>query len=194
MEQQEAVSDAVWTIPNLLSVLRLVGVPIFFWLILAHHDLWALLVLFLAGVTDYLDGKLARALGQTSRLGQLLDPAADRLYILATIVALAIRAIIPWWLVGLLVAREAFVAALGPVLRSNRLPLPPVHFVGKAATFNLIYAFPLVLLGQQPGAVGAVAQPLGWAFVWWGTALYWVAGIMYAAQVRGMVRSVRAAV
>ncbi|NHN54706.1 CDP-alcohol phosphatidyltransferase family protein [Calidifontibacter sp. DB0510] len=194
VEQQEAVSDAVWTIPNLLSVLRLVGVPIFFWLILAHHDLWALLVLFLAGVTDYLDGKLARALGQTSRLGQLLDPAADRLYILATIVALAIRAIIPWWLVGLLVAREAFVAALGPVLRSNRLPLPPVHFVGKAATFNLIYAFPLVLLGQQPGAVGAVAQPLGWAFVWWGTALYWVAGIMYAAQVRGMVRSVRAAV
>ncbi|GAB3583241.1 CDP-alcohol phosphatidyltransferase family protein [Calidifontibacter terrae] len=192
MEEQVEPIDRVLTVPNALSTLRLIGVPIFFWLILDHHDWWALLVLFLAGLTDYLDGKLARMLGQTSRLGAMLDPAADRLYILATIVALAIRSIIPWWLVGVLLARELFIAGLGPILRTHRLPLPPVSFVGKAATFNLIYAFPLVLLGEQPGAVGDIAQPLGWAFVWWGTVLYWVAGILYAVQVRGMVRDKKA--
>lgn len=187
------VSNRIWTIPNALSFARLLGAPAFFWLILAEHDWWALAVLMVSGATDYLDGKLARLLGQTSRLGQLLDPAADRLYILATIVALAIRNIIPWWIVAILLARELFIAGLGPVLHKNRLPLPPVSFIGKAATFNLIYAFPLVLLGEQAGVVGDIARPLGWAFVWWGTALYWIAGIMYAVQVRQMVRDRRQA-
>ena len=105
--------------------------------------------------------------------------------------ALAMRDIIPWWLVWILLARELFILCLGPILQRHRLPLPPVSFIGKSATFNLIYAFPLVLLGEQAGAVGDVARPLGWAFVWWGTALYWVAGIMYAVQVRQMVRDSR---
>lgn len=185
------VSNRIWTVPNALSLLRLLGVPLFFWLILAEYDWWALAVLMIAGFTDYLDGKLARMLGQTSKLGQMLDPAADRLYILATILALAMRDIIPWWLVWILLARELFILCLGPILQRHRLPLPPVSFIGKSATFNLIYAFPLVLLGEQAGAVGDVARPLGWAFVWWGTALYWVAGIMYAVQVRQMVRDSR---
>lgn len=185
------VSNRIWTVPNALSLLRLLGVPLFFWLILAEYDWWALAVLMIAGFTDYLDGKLARMLGQTSKLGQMLDPAADRLYILATILALAMRDTIPWWLVWILLARELFILCLGPILQRHRLPLPPVSFIGKSATFNLIYAFPLVLLGEQAGAVGDVARPLGWAFVWWGTALYWVAGIMYAVQVRQMVRDSR---
>ena len=185
------VSNRIWTVPNALSLLRLLGVPLFFWLILAEYDWWALAVLMIAGFTDYLDGKLARMLGQTSKLGQMLDPAADRLYILATILALAMRDIIPWWLVWILLARELFILCLGPILQRHRLPLPPVSFIGKSATFNLIYAFPLVLLGEQAGTVGDVARPLGWAFVWWGTALYWVAGIMYAVQVRQMVRDSR---
>lgn len=185
------VSNRIWTVPNALSLLRLLGVPLFFWLILAEYDWWALAVLMIAGFTDYLDGKLARMLGQTSKLGQMLDPAADRLYILATILALAMRDTIPWWLVWILLARELFILCLGPILQRHRLPLPPVSFIGKSATFNLIYAFPLVLLGEQAGAVGGVARPLGWAFVWWGTALYWVAGIMYAVQVRQMVRDSR---
>lgn len=182
------VSDRIWTVPNLLSVARLVGVPIFLVLILQKQDLWALLVLILSGVTDYLDGKVARAFGLVSRLGQLLDPAADRLYILSTLLGLAWRDIIPWWLVGVLIVRELFVLSLGPVLKLHHLPIPPVHFVGKAATFNLIYGFPFVLLGQQTGFFGTIALPIGWAFVWWGTGLYWVAGVMYAAQIRQMVR------
>ncbi len=182
------VSHRVWTIPNVLSASRLLGAPVFLVLILGRYDWWALLVLVLSGVTDYLDGKIARAYGLVSRLGQLLDPAADRLYILSTLLGLAWRDIIPWWLVGVLLLREVFVLSLGPVLTVHHLPIPPVHFVGKAATFNLIYAFPLVLLGHQPGWVGTIALPVGWAFAWWGTALYWVAGLMYAEHIRRLVR------
>lgn len=188
---QPAVSNAVWTIPNALSALRLVGVPIFLWLILAEHDTAALIVLMASGVTDYLDGKIARRYGLISRLGQLLDPIADRLYIISTLFGLAVRSIIPWWLVVVLLARDVFVLALGPLLRRDRLPIPPVHFVGKAATFNLIYAFPLMLLGDGTGTLAEIARPIGWAFAWWGTGLYWIAGLMYAYQVRSMVRAAR---
>nr|WP_246136443.1 CDP-alcohol phosphatidyltransferase family protein [Leekyejoonella antrihumi] len=191
MEDEPALSTRVWTVPNLLSMLRLIAVPIFLWLLLEHHDLWAFAVLAVSGVTDYLDGKIARHYGLVTRLGQLLDPAADRLYILSTLLGLASRSIIPWWLVALLLAREVFVAAFALPLRRHRLPIPPVHFIGKLATFCLIYAFPLILLGQQDGPVGSVALPLGWSFAWWGLGLYWVAGIMYARQILGMVRQRR---
>ncbi len=187
-----ALSTRVWTVPNILSMLRLLAVPAFVALLLLGYDWWALLILVLSGVTDYLDGKIARHYGLVTRLGQLLDPAADRLYILSTLLGLAWRGIIPWWLVIALVAREMAIAALGPLLRRHRLPIPPVHFIGKLATFCLICAFPLILLGVQEGPVGA-ALPLGWAFAWWGLALYWVAGAMYAWQVRGMVVARKAA-
>lgn len=187
------VTDAVWTVPNALSALRLLGVPIFLWLILSHHDTAALLVLMASGITDYLDGKIARHYGLISRLGQVLDPMADRLYILSTLIGLALRDVIPWWLVALLVVRDVGVFALGPVLRREGLPIPPVHFIGKAATFNLIYAFPLLLLADGTGLLADLARPIGWAFAWWGTGLYWFAALLYLLQVRGMVTQSRAA-
>ncbi len=186
------MSTRIWTVPNVLSMLRLLAVPAFVILLVIEHDIIALVILVLSGVTDYLDGKIARRYGLVTRLGQLLDPAADRLYILSTLFGLAYRAIIPWWLVGALLARELAVAALGPVLRRHRLPIPPVHFIGKLATFCLIWAFPLILLGNQGDVLRDTALPLGWAFAWWGLALYWVAGAMYAWQVRGMVSVWRA--
>lgn len=191
------VRDQWLTLPNVLSVLRLAGVPLFLWLILSHHDGWALVVLMLSGITDYLDGKIARRFGLVSKVGQYLDPIADRLYIASTLLGLAWREIIPWWLVLLLVARDAFIAGMYPVVRGYRLPVPPVHYIGKAATFNLLYAFPLLLLGHGEGSLAAVAEPIGWAFVWWGTALYWLGAILYAVQVTDMVsqrrRQLRAA-
>ncbi|MFL6100736.1 MAG: CDP-alcohol phosphatidyltransferase family protein [Actinomycetales bacterium] len=190
MSEPAVTTDRVLTVPNALSALRLLGVPVFLWLILAHHDGWALIVLMLSGVTDYLDGKIARRWNLISRAGQLLDPAADRLYILATLLGLAIRGVIPWWLVGLLVGREAFIAALLPFLRTRGYTALPVHFLGKAATLCLLYAFPLLLLGQFDNVAGTVAQPVGWAFAWWGTGLYWLAGIRYAEQTRQVLRTV----
>jgi len=190
----DAPRDQVWTIPNALSVLRLLGVPLFLWLILRpvfhgpHMDGWAILVLALSGLTDYLDGKIARAFGQTSRLGALLDPAADRLYILATLVGLAWRDIIPIWLVVILVGRDVLMAVPLAILRRHGYGPPPVHFMGKAATFNLLYAFPLLLLGDGHGALNDAAGAIGWAFAIWGTALYWLAAGLYVRQVRQVVR------
>lgn len=182
------VSDRVLTVPNVLSALRLVGVPLFLWAILAEHDALALVVLTASGVSDYLDGKIARRYGLVSRVGELLDPLADRLYIATTLLGLAWRDIIPWWLVGLLVGRELLLAVvLLWVKRYGHRTGLPVHFVGKAATFNLLYAFPLLLLGDGQSTFAHWALPIGWAFAWWGTVLYWVAGVMYIVQARRVV-------
>ena len=178
------MSDRVLTIPNALSLLRLLLVPVFAVLIVLREDGLALLLLMFSGFTDYLDGLLARRWHQVSRVGQLLDPAADRLYILSTLLGLAWRELIPWWLVVLIVSRDVVLSLTLPVLARHGYGPLPVHFLGKAATFNLLYAFPLILLGEWPGLVGDVARPLGWAFAWWGAGLYWWAGLLYLRQVR----------
>ncbi len=184
--------DRVLTIPNGISALRLAGVPLFLWLVLgprsATADYWAVGVLMAAGISDWLDGKIARALNQTSRLGQLLDPAADRLYIAATIVALAVRDVIPWWLVAVLALRELTVgAALATLRRRAGFGTLQVSFVGKAATLCLLYAFPLLFLGDHPGWGGTLARILGWAFATWGTVLYWWAAMLYLSQVKSLI-------
>lgn len=191
--EAQAVSDRVFTLPNVLSVLRLVGVPVFLWAILAQHDAIALAALMFSGVSDYLDGKIARHFGMISRVGQLLDPLADRLYIATTLFGLAWRDIIPWWLVLLLVGREVLLAVVLSVLKRYGQTGLPVHFVGKAATFNLLYAFPLLLLGDGESTFAQLALPIGWAFAWWGTVLYWLAGVMYIIQAWQVVVRARAA-
>ncbi len=176
-------TDRVVTVPNLLSLLRLLGVPLFLWLVLAgQHDRLAVLVLMIAGFTDWLDGFLARRFHQVSRVGQMLDPVADRLYIFATLVGLFMRGIIPWWLVVCLVARDAFLVLLVPLLRRVGYTSLPVHYLGKVATFCLLYAFPLVLLGAEPTAFGTFCKVIGWSFAVWGTGLYWWAGLGYGWQ------------
>jgi cardiolipin synthase len=188
------LADRVWTVPNALSVLRLLGVPLFLWLLLGPHaDGWAIVVLALSGVSDWADGKLARLLDQGSRLGALLDPAADRLYIVASLVALAIREVIPLWLVAVLVGRELVLGVTLLVLRRHGYPPLQVHYLGKAATFLLLYAFPILLLAQGDGPVAAVAAPIAWAFTLWGTAFYVLAGVLYVVQAAGLVRAERAA-
>ncbi|MFP5335542.1 MAG: CDP-alcohol phosphatidyltransferase family protein [Actinomycetes bacterium] len=182
-----ATTDRVLTIPNALSLLRLLLVPVFAYLIVNREDGLALLVLAVSGFTDYLDGYLARRWRQVSRVGELLDPAADRLYILSTLLGLAWRDLVPWWLVALIVARDVVLTVSLPVLARHGYGPLPVHFLGKAGTFNLLYAFPLILLGEWDGVLGDVARPLGWAFAWWGTGLYWWAGLLYLKQVRDLV-------
>ena len=177
-----------WTVPNLLSALRLLGVPVFLWLVLVPEaDGWALALLVASGVTDFLDGWLARRLDQQSVVGQILDPVADRLYILAVVVALALRDIIPWGVAVALPLRDALMWGLVPLLRTRGYSSLPVHFLGKAATFNLLYAFPLLLLGDGQGTIADLARVFGWAFAFWGIALYWWAGVLYTWQVRRLL-------
>ena len=179
----------ILTVPNAISVARLAGVPVFLWLVLGPQaDGWAIALLIVAGLSDWLDGKIARAWNQQSRLGQVLDPAADRLYIAATVIGLAIRGIIPWWLVGLLVAREVVLGAALLVLRQHGYEPLQVSLVGKTATLCLLYAFPLLFIGSHTGPVAVAAEIIGWAFVIWGTALYWWAAALYLMQTARLAR------
>lgn len=181
------ITDRVVTLPNALSAGRLLGVPLFLWLILNGYDAPAVLLLMVSGVTDWLDGKIARAWGQMSRVGQLLDPAADRLYILATLVGLTVRGVVPLWLTLGLIARDLLLVCCLPILRRHGYGPLPVHFLGKLATFSLLSGFPLLLLGEGDAVLSQVAFAFGWAFAIWGTALYWWAGFLYVAQVRQLV-------
>ena len=185
----EVAAHRVVTVPNALSVLRLLGVPLFLWLLLGPHaDVAALVVLALSGISDWADGVLARKLNQESRLGALLDPAVDRLYILATLIGLTLRHIIPWWLAAVIVGRDLLLALTLPVLRRHGYGPPPVHYLGKAATFCLLYAFPFLLLASHEGTVADAARPIAWAFTIWGTALYLWAGALYLVQVEQLTR------
>lgn len=165
--------------------MRLLGVPVFFWLIVGlQRDGLALLILVISSATDWLDGYLARKLNQFSRLGELLDPLADRLYVFAAIVALYLRGVLPAWVLIALVTRDLSLSLLLIYLKRFGITGLPVHFVGKAATMNLLYALPLLLLSTFSGSVGQVAHVVGWAFLIWGVAMYWYAAILYFGQVR----------
>ncbi|HEV7647477.1 MAG TPA: CDP-alcohol phosphatidyltransferase family protein [Actinophytocola sp.] len=192
VEPREAdeLPDRLLTIPNLLSIVRLALVPVFLWLLLGPHaDGWALLILVYAGVSDWADGKIARIFNQTSRLGAMLDPAADRLYTLATVVAFVVRDIVPWWVAALLILRDVVVAVCIWVLGRNGFAPPEVTYIGKAATFNLLYAMPLMLLAQGGSTAATLARPVAYGFAIWGGALFLWSGLLYLVQTRMALRS-----
>jgi len=171
------------TIPNALTFLRFLGIPLFIYLTLKiHADGWAILVLVIGGATDYFDGKLARAWNQTSRFGELADPAIDRLYILATLIVFLIRDIVPLWLIVILIGRDVILGLLTIVLKGKGHGPLTVTYLGKAATFNLLYAFPFLLLAHRVGTVGEIAFVFGWSFAIWGVALYISTGVSYARE------------
>ncbi|GIF72470.1 CDP-diacylglycerol--glycerol-3-phosphate 3-phosphatidyltransferase [Asanoa siamensis] len=188
------VSDRVLTLPNLISFLRLLGVPVFMWLMIGpQHDLAAVIVLTVGGSSDWVDGWVARRLGQVSRLGELLDPAADRLYILAVLVTFTYREIVPWEFTAALVARELMMLICLAVLRRNGYGPPQVHYLGKTATFILLVAFPVLLLGHAVPDIATGAAAVGWGLGWWGIVLYWIAGFLYVGQASRVIRAGRQA-
>jgi cardiolipin synthase (CMP-forming) len=190
--EAEELPDRLFTIPNLLSVIRLAGVPVFLWLLLGPKaDGWAIAILVFSGVSDWADGKIARWLNQASKLGAMLDPAADRLYTLATIVAFVVRDIVPWWIAAILVSRDLMVGICIWVLGRAGFSTPEVNYIGKAATFNLMYAMPLLLLAQGGSDAATLARPVAYAFAIWGGALFIWSGVLYLIQTRATLRSVQ---
>ncbi|MGP4054746.1 CDP-alcohol phosphatidyltransferase family protein [Mycobacterium sp. 4D054] len=184
------VRDRVLTVPNALSVIRLVLVPVFLWLLMVEATGWAVAVLMFSGVSDWADGKIARLFdNQSSRLGELLDPLVDRIYMIVVPVAMALAGVIPWWVVALLLGRDLVLAGTLPVLRSRGLSALPVTYIGKAATFALMSGLPLVLLGQFDAQWSRVVLAIGWGFLIWGLAMYLWSGVLYLIQV-GMVLKV----
>ncbi|WKT97904.1 CDP-alcohol phosphatidyltransferase family protein [Micromonospora soli] len=187
------MGDRVLTLPNLISFVRLAGVPLFLYLFLVvRADVAAIVVLAIGGTSDWVDGWIARRLHQVSRLGELLDPLADRLYILATLLAFTAREVVPWQFTAALLARELLLLGALGVLRRYGYGPPPVHYVGKTATFLLLAAFPTLLLAAAVPGAATVAGAIGWGLAWWGLVLYWVAGAMYVVQASRLVRAMRA--
>jgi cardiolipin synthase (CMP-forming) len=200
MSQQPAPSTAavpsnrIWTIPNVISFVRLLGVPLFLYLLLGpQHDVAAVIVLAVGGTTDWVDGFVARRMNSVSRLGELLDPFADRLYILATLIGFTVRGVVPYWLTGALLLRELVLAIALLVLRRHGYGPPPVHYVGKTGTFVLLAAFPVILLARAVPSIDSWAGPLGWGLAWWALGLYWAAGVLYLLQASRLLRASRAA-
>lgn len=178
--EQEFDTTAVFTVPNVISFIRLLGVPVFCWLILSGHDVEAVVLLIIFGATDWVDGFLARRLKQRSPLGAKLDPIADRLYIIAAVVALLARGIVPWWFVVILVARDVMLTLLVPMLkRRHGLLALPVNLIGKAGTMLLLLALPLILLGAESSLGWEWAHWVGWSLGALGAVAYWVAGALY---------------
>ncbi|HTY34187.1 CDP-alcohol phosphatidyltransferase family protein [Mycobacterium sp.] len=187
--EQVLPPDRVLTVPNVLSAIRLVLIPVFIYVLLvAHANGWAVAILMFSGASDWADGKIARTLNQSSRLGVLLDPAVDRLYMVTVPIVLAVDGIVPWWFVITLLVRDGLLAATLPLLRSRGLTALPVTYVGKAATFALMSGFPLVLLGTGGAVWSRVLWACGWGFLGWGLYLYVWAFVLYLAQMALVMR------
>lgn len=187
------VSTRIVTIPNVLSLFRLLLIPVFFVLLLAGQLGWALLLIAVSAITDFVDGYVARHFNQITRLGQLLDPAADRLFILSTLVGLGIVGVLPWWFIAVIVSRDILLLVLGVVLANHRFGPLPVHHLGKMGTFAILFTMPVLLLAAAFPDTAWIALPLGWAAGIWGVFLYWWAGVAYALQAARMIREVRGA-
>lgn len=187
------VSSRIVTIPNILSFLRLLLIPVFLVLLVFGHFGWALLLIAVSAITDFVDGYVARHFNQVSRLGQLLDPAVDRLFILSTLLGLGWVDVLPWWLVAVIIARDVLLLVLGVVLANHRFGPLPVHHLGKMGTFAILFAMPVLLAAAAFPDVADVALPLGWAAAIWGVFLYWWAGVAYILQAARMIREVRVA-
>lgn len=180
----------VLTIPNVLSVIRLILVPVFLYLLLARHAYGpAVAILIFGGVSDWADGKIARLVAnQSSPLGELLDPLVDRVYMVVVPVGLALAGVVGWPVVAILVGRDAVLAATLPFLRSRGITALPVSYVGKAATFALMSGFPLILLGQWDSGWGRVIGLIGWGFLIWGIGMYLWSAVLYLLGVRLVLR------
>ena len=188
----ERVSNQILTIPNVLSFLRLLFIPVFIWLALGpEYDVLAFTVLAVSAFTDWLDGVIARRFHMVSRVGQLLDPVADRLFVASTIVVLALREIVPCWLVLILVARDVVLFFVQLSIHRRGIQPLPVHYVGKMATACLMYGMPLLFLTTGDGIVTELAEPLAWAFVMWGVGIYWWSAVLYMEQASAIIRGRR---
>lgn len=182
------VSSRIATVPNALSFFRLLLIPVFLVFLLTHEYLMALITLVVSSATDFVDGYVARRFNQVSRVGQLLDPAADRLFIFSTLIGLAWGGFVPWWLAGVIIARDVLLLVIGVVLANFGYGPLPVHHLGKMGTFALLFAMPVLVLGATFPAIDQIANPVGWAAALWGVFLYWWAGVIYALEAGRLIR------
>ena len=182
--------DRIWTVPNAISFIRLVMVPVFLWLLVTGNDTTALIVLIIATTSDFVDGIIARNFDQVTRLGMYLDPLSDRLFIAASVIGLAIRGLIPAPLLAIILARDIMLLSVVLYRRLRIADFPRVTFVGKTATFVLFIAFPVVVLGTVWNDAPVPLELIGWLLGSVGAGVYWVAGFGYLGVLRRTIPGV----
>lgn len=171
--------DLIFTVPNVLTVLRFMGVPLFVWLVLWQKEYgFAVLVLVIMGSTDWVDGYIARRFDQTSKLGRILDPMADRAALIAVAVTLAIAGVVQWWYLAALVVPDA-ILAIASLIYFRSHPDLPVSIIGKIRTALLLVGTPLLVLSKLPIPAMQVYFVAAWIFLGLGLLGHWIAAYNY---------------
>jgi cardiolipin synthase len=181
-------SDRVLTIPNVLSFARLGSVPIFVWLFVSGHENAGWLLYAIGAWSDFFDGYIARKTNQVSELGKILDPVADRVLIVALVIALVARDILPWPLAVAITARDVLIVAFAPLLERRGMARIAVNFTGKSATAALLTGLSLLAYSETTFVWAESGDDIGIWFVIFGAVLYWVAGFLYAREAVKRVR------
>lgn len=174
------VTDRVLTVPNVLSVIRLATVPVFLYLFVTGRE-EAAVILYAAGAwTDFFDGYLARRLGQVSEAGKLLDPLADRVFIIALALALVAVDALPWWLAAAIVLRDIVLLGVWPLFERRGVGRVQVNFIGKTATASLFFGLTWLALSETDFGWASFSEVVGMVFVGAGAVLYYLSAGMYA--------------
>lgn len=175
--------DIYITVPNLISVLRILSIPVIAVLVARHQMVEALVVLAISAVSDGIDGIVARMFDQVSKIGQILDPIADLLLIFCSILALGVAGIIPWWMLIIVGLRDLLMALLVLLLAQHDYGPLPVHFVGKAGTAMLMISITaLIFCDIWNNPIADLLHLAALAAGIWGIGLYWLAGYIYIRQ------------
>jgi cardiolipin synthase len=188
----EVVAGRVLTIPNLLSFARLATVPFFVWLFVTDRENAAVALYAVAALTDFFDGYLARRYDAVSELGKLLDPLADRVFIVALAVALVARDVLPLWLAITIIARDVVVLSAFPFVDRRGIERIPVNFTGKSATAALLAGLTLLAFSETTVSVlgNDTSADIGTVLTVLGAALYWAAGVLYARELLRRLKKV----
>ena len=182
MASEEQISNKIITVPNLISFVRLVAIPVFWWLVLGAEELAAATILFaLIATTDWVDGYLARRLDQVTRLGKALDPVADRLLIASAIIVGLIASIVPAVIGITLIVREVYMAFVTFAVVARRGGVLEVRWLGKLATFIVYSSIGWFFMAAIP-FLEFLTRPLAWAAGILGLILYWFTAIQYTAD------------
>jgi cardiolipin synthase (CMP-forming) len=186
--------DRIFTVPNVITLVRLLCIPLFVWLLFgAHRQTAAAILLALLGATDWVDGFVARRYGQVSTFGKVLDPTADRILVGTAVISILIYGAVPLWFGIATIAREVLVSAMVLLLAAMGAARIDVLWVGKAGTFGLMFAYPTFLLGDGTASWQEPIRVIAWVTGLVGLALAWWAAGSYIAPARRALREGRAA-
>ena len=186
--------DRIFTVPNVITLVRLLCIPLFLWLLFgAHRQTAAAILLAVLGATDWVDGFVARRYGQVSTFGKVLDPTADRILVGTAVISIMIYGAVPLWFGIATIAREVLVSAMVLLLAAMGAARIDVLWVGKAGTFGLMFAYPTFLLGDGTAGWQEPIRVIGWVTGLVGLALAWWAAGSYIAPARRALREGRAA-